>query len=380
MRQTLLLVGTQSGGKQIAPVSGGALKFLSISLAIMLLKGFSRMNQVLCYGATGYMGRLFAKELTKRQIQPILAGRSDAVQAVAQESGLPAAVFGLDNRAAIARNLEGVSLLVNLAGPFERTQRPLIEACLASGCHYLDIAGEVPEMQSAYAYAEQAQRAGVMLLPGAGFGVVPTDIAARKAADLVPGATQLSLLYATDGGASRGTLKTVLQSIDQPGVRRVAGALVPAMPDESRRGFTVGGKRFMAVYNPWRADLFTAGISTGIADIATYSAFPGFIIPMMHGRRLWLRDLLLKRLVRFLPEGPSEQQLQQGSTAVMAVAANEHATRSVAFTGPEAYLFTALCLVAITRRVLDGQVAVGFQTPATYDMTLLDTITPITWD
>ena len=100
----------------------------------------------------------------------------------------------------------------------------------------------------------------------------------------------------------------------------------------------------------------------------------------MQGRLLWLRNLIVNRLLRFLPEEPSEKQLQSGSTYVMAIAANETESRSVSFKGPEAYLFTALCIREISAKVLKGQFAAGFQTPAYFGRALLDSIAQVKWD
>ena len=338
------------------------------------------MSNILIYGATGYMGKLCTKELLSAGMRPTLAGRSDRVLDMAQGLGCQAAVFDLTDRAEIPRHLDGVKLVINLAAPFSYTQTPLIQACLALGCHYIDIAGEVKEMQSVFAFSDRARDAGIMLMPGAGFGVVPTDIAARLARDLLPDASHLTILHAAEGGASRGTLKTVLQDIDRAGVRRVDRQLVPANPAESQANFTVAGKTFTAVFNPWRADLFTAGISTGIDNIDTYAVFPGFVVQMMRGKLLWLRNFLLNRAIGFLPEGPSAKQLQQGHTYVMAIVSNGTIQKSVAFKGPEAYLFTALCVREITIEILNGNYASGFQTPAYFGKELLDRIGAIDWD
>lgn len=338
------------------------------------------MTKVVIYGATGYTAKLFTRELLNAGVRPVLAGRSDAVHVLAKKTGLPSLVFKLDDEEAIQRHLQGATVLFNLAGPFVHTNQALIRACLATGCHYIDIAGEVNEMASAHAFDDAARKAGIMLMPGAGFGVVPTDIAAKMAADLLPDATDLTILFATEGGASRGTLGTFLKDIDQPGVKRVNTKLVTANPAESSADFTVGGKTFHAVYNPWRADLFTAGLSTGVANIKTYSTYPGFIVQMMKGKRLWLRDLLVKHLLRFLPEGPSDKQLAHGHTYIMAIARAGKTQRTVAFRGPEAYRFTALCLRELTALILAGHAKPGYQTPATFDKTLLHRIEGITWD
>ncbi|WP_299492095.1 saccharopine dehydrogenase NADP-binding domain-containing protein [Acaryochloris sp. IP29b_bin.137] len=333
------------------------------------------MSNVLIYGATGYMGKLCARQLQDQDIHPILAGRSNSVQAIAQTINCPARVFRLDHPSEIERHLSDIHLVINLAGPFQQTQKSLIKGCLAAQCHYLDIAGEVNEMLSVYAFDQEAKQSGIMLMPGAGFGIVPTDIAASMAKALLPDASSLTIAYATEGGVSRGTLKTVLQTIDQPGVRRVNDEFEIASPAESNHEFMVAGKMFTGVYNPWRADLFTAGLSTGIQNIQTYSVFPDFIVQMMQGKFLWLRNLLLQ----FLPEGPSEKQLQRGSTYVMAQVKNATEQKSVSLKGPEAYLFSALCLTAITTRVLNGNTRSGFQTPAYFGKTLLDSIDTIEW-
>ena len=338
------------------------------------------MSNVLIYGATGYMGKLCAKEMLKQGMRPILAGRSHTVQAISQELNCQSAVFNLDDRGTIERKLAGVTLVVNLAGPFKQTQKPLIEACLAARCHYIDIAGEVDEMRSVFAFDEEARQSGTMLMPGAGFGVVPTDIAAYMAKALLPDATSLTIFYATEGSVSRGTLKTVLETINHPGVRRVDRVLIKAHPAESSADFAVAGKKFTGVYNPWRADLFTAGLSTDIDNIQTYSVFPSLIVQMMQGKRLWIRDLILNRLLWFLPEGPSAQQLQQGSTYVMAISTNETEEKSVSLKGPEAYLFTALCVRAISAKVLNGHFLPGFQTPSYFGRELLDGIDRLEWN
>lgn len=337
------------------------------------------MADVLIYGASGYMGKLCATEMLKRGLRPVLAGRGDTVAAVARTHDCEAAVFGLDNPADIERHLAGVKLVVNLAGPFQATQQPLIRGCLAVGCHYIDIAGEVDEIRSAFAHDAAARAAGIMLMPGAGFGVVPTDVAALKVAQALPDASALTILYATAGGASRGTLKTVLRKIERSGVRRLDGKLVPARPAESRKAFSVAGKNFNAVCNPWRADLFTAGLSTGIPNIQTYAVFPGLIVRMMNGRLLWLRDLILDHLLRFLPEGPSDRQLRKGATYVMAIATSATGEKAISLRGPEAYRFTAQCVCEIATRINGSATASGFQTPAWYGTELLDTMAGVEW-
>jgi short subunit dehydrogenase-like uncharacterized protein len=338
------------------------------------------VSEILIYGAAGYTGRLCAEELVRTGLRPRLGGRNEAVRVTARHLDLKATIFDLSEPREIEQHLRGVSLLLNLSGQFLTTQKPLIEACLASGTHYVDLAGEVEDTSNAFAFDERARRANIMIMPGAGFNVAPSDIAAGLAKQSLPDANELVIALATDGGVSRGTLKGMLSHIEHPGHRRVGGVLVTARPAETNLDFQVAGRKFCAVYDPWLGDLFTAGVSTGIANISTYSVLPRLAVVMMKGRLLWLRDLILNHLLPLFPEGSSARQLRNGRTYVLAVASNGKTQQRVALTGPEAYRFTVLCLREISRMVIAGKWSPGFQTPALYGRELLDGIEGVKWD
>jgi short subunit dehydrogenase-like uncharacterized protein len=322
-------------------------------------------DKILIYGASGYMGKLFVEYASQHQLNIVLAARSSF------KTDKPFRLFSLDNKAVIINNLKDIQLVVNLAGAFYTTNKQLVEACIASKTHYIDIAGEVSEMETVFQYQHEAIKAGIMLMTGAGFGVVPTDIVANLAKNKLPDATHLKIAYITEGGASRGTLKTVLKDINKEGVILKNGKFLKAMPASATFSLELQGKKQNLVYNPWRADLFTAQISTGIQNIETYSNFPSFIVSMMQGKMLWLRDFILKRLINFLPEGPSPKQLQAGKTVCYAQVKNEKGeTATATMLGPEAYLFTALTLVEISKKIVKGDYQVGFQTPNLYGIVL----------
>lgn len=318
-------------------------------------------RKVLIYGAGGYMGKLFTQYANQIQL-PIVLGSRDFFN-TKEELRL----FSLENTSSITKHLHDIKLVVNLAGPFVFTQQPLIEACLETGTHYIDISGEAPEFESAFRFNEQAEQAKIMLMPGAGFGVVPTDIAAKLAHQKLPDATQLTLAYITVGGATRGTLKTVLKDIHKAGIEIVNGKAVTAMPAKYDFNFEVDGKNHRVVYNPWRGDLYTAQHSTKIANIQTYSNFPGFVESMMKGKFLWLRDFILKRLINLLPVGPSEKALKKGKTLIFAEVKNAIGeTARVSIKGPEAYVFTAQTLTNISLKIMSDKVFAGFKTPSIY--------------
>ena len=93
---------------------------------------------------------------------------------------------------------------------------------------------------------------------------------------------------------------------------------------------------------------------------------------------LWLRDIILKRLINFLPEGPSEKQLQKGQTICYAEVKNEKGEKAtVTLIGPEAYLFTALTLIEISKKIINGDFKAGFQTPNLYGFDIIKNIEKI---
>jgi hypothetical protein len=118
----------------------------------------SSRTEWMIYGANGYTGHLVAAEARRRGLNPVLAGRrAGPIKKLAAELGLPMRVFGLDDAPALAAAIADMAVVANCAGPFAVTSAPMIDACLTSRAHYLDITGEIDVF-----LAEQAPRS-VML-------------------------------------------------------------------------------------------------------------------------------------------------------------------------------------------------------------------------
>ena len=116
------------------------------------------------YGANGYTGQLIAVEATRRGLNPVLAGRrAGPIERLAAELNLPARVFDLGDAAAAAAALAGMAIVANCAGPFAATSAPMIEACLISRTHYLDITGEIDVFGAAQRRHAEAQAAGIVI-------------------------------------------------------------------------------------------------------------------------------------------------------------------------------------------------------------------------
>jgi len=94
-------------------------------------------GKLLIYGATGYTGALIAREASKQGLTPIIAGRSaEKLARLAGELSVAYRVFDVKD---IHNYLDGISLVLNCAGPFSATARPVVEACIEKSIHYLDI-------------------------------------------------------------------------------------------------------------------------------------------------------------------------------------------------------------------------------------------------
>jgi short subunit dehydrogenase-like uncharacterized protein len=326
----------------------------------------------LIYGANGYTGRLMAAEAVRRGLRPILAGRNArALRALGDEHGLTVRAFDLDDPAAIAAGLQDVSLVLHCAGPFSATSAPMLEGCIATGTHYLDITGEIDVFAHCHAQHSRAKTRGIVVLPGAGFDVVPTDCVAGMLKGELPDATELVLGFEAAGGASPGTSKTGIEGLALGGRVRRHGRLVPVPLAYKTRTFDRDGKPRTAMTIPW-GDLYTAFVSTGIPDIETYMVVSPKGIATAR-RANWLRPLLgLGPVVRFLQRrievrvtGPSEEARARTRSRIWGEARNAKGEqRRVEIDTPNGYDLTVTGALGIVQHLLSTAVPGGFYTPA----------------
>ena len=333
-------------------------------------------TKLLIYGATGYTAGLVIAEALSTGLQPVLAGRSTSVKAIAEQHQLDYRIFDLSDIPEIVHNLSDIKLILNLAGPFSQTQTPLLQACLQTQTHYTDIAGEVPEFENVNRSHSDALREGIMLMPGAGFGIAPTDALALYLKKQLPDAQQLTIGFVAEGGVSKGTLKTVIKDLCKPGVILIKSQFKKSLPAEQQFDAFFEGKKYKLVTNPWRADLFTATRTTGVTSVATFSHFPPPLVFVMKNGWLFERLLQSKFVQNQLakaPAGPQAEALSQGKTYLYGKAENATGKTAEAwFKGEEAYIFTAKTTVLIVKEVLKNNFQPGFQTPAGlyYDLLL----------
>ena len=326
----------------------------------------------LLYGAYGYTGQLVARMAVERGQRPVLAGRNaDKLAALASELGLDHTVCALDDPAALDAALAGVPVVLHCAGPFSRTAGPMAEACLRTGTHYLDVTGEIGVYEHLAALDAEAKAANIMLLPGVGFDVVPTDCLARHLKNRLPSAVYLELAIMGTGRLSHGTAITAIENIAEGGTVRRDGKLEP-VPAAWKKGVADFGRGPVEVVSiPW-GDVFTAYHSTGIPNITVYAALGKSMPRLIRMTRYtgWLlasppAQALFKWMIDRQPPGPSDEERARGRSFVWGTAWDDDGQRATGrVEGPEGYTFTALAALAIAEKVLAGQVTAGFQTPA----------------
>jgi short subunit dehydrogenase-like uncharacterized protein len=328
--------------------------------------------KILLYGCYGYTGRLLAAEALRRGHKPTLAGRNrDEVEAMGRALELPTRAFSLDDTAALDAALSEHALVLHAAGPFSRTSRPMVDACLRTQKHYLDVTGEIGVFEACAARDAEAKARGIVVLPGVGFDVVPSDCMAAYVARRLPDATHLVLALQNRGKTSQGTSLTMVENIAEGGAIRRDGRITRVPSAYRTRDFDFGNGPRTAVTIPW-GDVSTAYHSTKIPNIEVYLAAPtalrvgmqlaNYIGPLLASRPV---QKLLHDRIKAGAAGPSDDERARGLSRIYAEASTADGRRVAArLQGPDGYTMTAHTGILAAERMLGGKVTPGFQTPS----------------
>ena len=333
----------------------------------------ANLKKFLVYGSYGYTGSLIVEQAVKQGLHPLLAGRDEKqLRAQTEKFGLEYRAFSLDNTAALDSALQEVDAVLHCAGPFVLTFRQMAEACIRNKKHYVDISGEIEGFEALAAMDEDAKHAGVMLLPGGGFDVVPSDCLIAYVAGKLAGATHLELYIKGIGsGVSRGTARSGIENSHRQGRIRRDGKIVsvPNLWDSKFVDFGRGPSRLVSM--GW-GDVSTAYHSTGIPNVTVYMSFPAAMVNMMRLTR-FIGPLLYTRMARdfikwligkFFAPGPSRKQNENGFSLLIAEVTDGKQIVRAKLKTPEAYYLTALTSVEIIKRILSSDFKTGFQTPS----------------
>ncbi len=334
-----------------------------------------QQNSFLLYGANGYSGQLIARFAQQYSLQPILAGRNQqAITELAKQLQLDCRIVDLNDGPSLIAALQDVKLVVNAAGPYDFTAKQMIDACMVTHTHYIDLNGDLDVFELLQGYNAEAIAKDIMILPGAGFDVVPTDCLSLFLKNRLPDARQLELAFVIIGSAlSRGTAITTLQKLGMPGATRKNGVITPE--PVGKRGmlvsFTPWGQKSFMMSIPW-GDVSTAYFSTGIPDIVTYTGISKatwLFLKLQNGFNWLLRAGFMRRLITKIihikSTGPDDARRDKAVSLIRGTVTNAQGKSVIAYIRcPEAYSLTSFATLLIAQKILNGQYKPGYQTPA----------------
>lgn len=324
------------------------------------------------YGATGYTGQLIAQKAKAIGHTPIIAGRNaEKVRKLALELELPWSAFSVDDPNAVRAALKDCAAVLSVAGPFSATAEQMISACIDTKTHYLDVTGEIAVFECAARHGAEAEKAGVTLLPGVGFDVVPSDCLAAHTAKRAKAPKSLVIAIHGLGGPSQGTAKTAIESLGNGTMVRENGTITTKPAGSLKRSFTLNNKQSDYLAVSW-GDVSTAFYSTGINDIQVYFPAEGPIKTMTTlsrfiGPVLKLNSVqsFFKKQVDKMPAGPTEAQRIKDTSILLAEVTDTDGTeyRSILH-APNGYTLTADSAVKSVLKILKDNIKTGFQTPS----------------
>jgi short subunit dehydrogenase-like uncharacterized protein len=331
------------------------------------------MKPIILYGSYGYTGQLIVRECLAKKTPLILAGRNkQALEEQHRQTGYPFEVVDLHDAAGLRALLRKGAMVLHCGGPFRFTAQAMVEACLETNTHYTDITGEFQIFELLAGYHSKAVEAGIMIMPGTGFDVVPSDCLAMHLKQQLPSSTHLRLAFAmVPGGMSRGTKKSMTESLGHGGMTRVEGDLVPFTLGNDTLNVDFGSFTALTTRIQW-GDISTAWRSTGIPNIEVFAAASPSAIKNLK-RSNYLGWLLRSRLVKnFLLKqidkgkaGPSEKKLKEGKCYLRGEVWDGAANKKVSLLhGPNAYVLTAKTALLIAEKIMAGNLTPGYQTPA----------------
>jgi len=239
-------------------------------------------RDVLLLGAAGNSGQLIAAELAVRGLSIRLAGRrrgplEDLARALdADGATTDVCTVDISDPASLAQAITGAGVVLSTIGPFTRQAGAVIDACLAAGVPYVDIANEWPAVRGLLDRVEQARAHAVALVTGAGFGPAATETLVLRLAEqtgAVPGLVRV----AAAAGVTRQSdgVRQTFQEFLSHGVAITYrdGQVVREPLGSGATVLTFGGSQRQMLPGPV-GDLETARLASGAANVVAYIENP----------------------------------------------------------------------------------------------------------
>jgi len=328
---------------------------------------------IILYGSYGYTGKIIAQECKSKNLNVILAGRNkEALEKQSKETSYSYEVVDISDSAALKNLLKKGSVVIHCGGPFKHTAGAMADACLETKTHYTDITGEHQVFELLAGYDQRGKEAGITIMPGTGFDVVPSDCLALHLKNRLPSATHLQLAFTmSKGGLSRGTSKSMTEGFGYGSLIRKNGKLTPVHLGEKVLEIDFGPFKTKTINIPW-GDISTAWRTTGIPNIEVYT---GATDKMIRSARMtkyinwflrlrWVKKYMLKKIDE-RPAGPSEEKRNSGRSFLWGKVWDDSGKECVSqLETLSGYSLTAKTAVLITQKILNGNFKTGYQTPA----------------
>ncbi len=212
---------------------------------------------VVVYGASGYTGRLVIEFLREYSIPFVAAGRSRSriEGALKYIPGIESAEYDVQEVEhtveSLAGLLKGKKVICNTVGPFSRFGEVVIEAALATGCHYVDTTGEQNWMlQMQEKFHAKYEQAGLVCAPATAYMFTVSDIAARICLE-TPGIDSLDVRVHTYGTPTVGSTQSVFDMCRNPSFRIEDHQLVQYARTFERHQLVLPGTGDVVIGNQW---------------------------------------------------------------------------------------------------------------------------------
>ena len=183
------------------------------------------MNDIVVYGATGFVGRLVAGYLASHappQLAIALAGRSrDKLERVKADLGRPAQDWPLvvadsGDETALDAMATDAKVIATTVGPYRRDGLKLVDACIANSADYVDLTGEILFAHASITRHDRARANNVRIVHSCGFDSIPSDLGVLLLHDALGELAETTLVVAAmKGGPSGGTLASMKGQIDE---------------------------------------------------------------------------------------------------------------------------------------------------------------------
>jgi short subunit dehydrogenase-like uncharacterized protein len=329
-------------------------------------------STIIIYGSYGYTGTLIVQECRSKNLNVILSGRNpEALRKQSEQTNYPYEAVDLNDSKALKNLLSKGKVVIHCGGPFQFTAKVMADACLETKTHYTDITGESAVFDMLAKLDEAGKRSGIMIMPGTGFDVVPSDCLALHLKNKLPSATHLQLAFASSGGFSRGTARTMVEGLGYGGMIRKNGKLTIVPTGSLTKEIDYGSFKIPSLNIPW-GDISTAWRSTGIPNIEVYigsnkkqiafarrSNYINWLL-----RLRWVKDFLKRRIDK-KPAGPSDEKRAKGKTYLWGKVWNDTGKEcSARLETSDGYTLTAKSSVLIAEKILHENFKAGYQTPA----------------